>query len=122
MRPPELNEPQTPEDYPPLMRRILLLAAFASVGLAVLAAYMCRDGLSEVLGIKADAYAARDRVVAAFAGIPTAIGGLFAAVQGWAGLPRKIARPVAILGFVLNLGVILGVGVPFIVEYLKTHT
>lgn len=122
MRPPELNEPQTPEEYPPLMRRILLLAAFVSVGIAVLAAFMCRDGLSEVLGLKADAYAARDRVVAAFAGIPTAFAGLFAAVQGLAGSPRRLARTVAILGILLNLAVILGVGIPFLLDYLKTNT
>lgn len=121
MRQPELNEPQSPEEYPPLLRRILFLGALASIGIAVLAAFMCKDGLADVLGLKSDPYAARDRVVAAFAGIPTAIGGIAAAVCGRAGTPVRAAKIAALLGIILNTAVILGVGIPFLLDYIKSN-
>lgn len=120
MRQPELNEQQSPDEMPPLVRKLLFLSALGSVGLAALAIFYVRPGFEELLGLKSDPWGELERGVALVAGLPAAFAGLFAAWQGFSGLPKAASRIAAIIGVVLNLAVLLVVGVPFLLEYLKT--
>lgn len=119
MRTPEHIPAQTDDECPVVVRRIFLLAALGSVVLAVLAYAMVRPGLDEVLGLKHDPWGDRDRGVACVAGFTSAIAGLIAAWQGFSGVPKRVARTLATLGLLLNLAVLLGAGIPFLLDYLK---
>lgn len=119
MRTPE-HTPATPDDeLPPLIRRIFLVAAFGSVALAVLATLIIKPGLEEVLGLKHDPWGDRDRGVACVAGFTAAFAGVLAAWQGFSGEPRRLARLAAGLGLALNLAVLLGAGIPFLLDHLR---
>ena len=119
MRLPELNETPDDDEMPRLVRRIFFLAALGSIGLAVLAAAMTRPGFEELMGMKHDQWGDRDRMVALIAGFPTALAGCFAAWQGFSGLPKIPSRIAASIGLLLNLTVLLGAGIPFLLDYLK---
>lgn len=142
MRMPELSEPEPVDEMPKLVRRIFFVAAIASVGLALLAAHMVRPGLDELLrdrhdgvlgalaetlfqieklcGLKpAHGFAGeRDKALIYMAGIPIALCGLVAAIQGLSGLPKKASRLFGVTGIALNLFVLLGAGIPALIDYL----
>ena len=120
MRQPVHAEQQSPDELPPLVRKLLFLSALGSIGLAALAIFYVRPGFEELLGLKADPWGEVDRGVALVAGLPAPVAGLFAAWQGWTGLPKAASRIAAIIGVILNLAVLLGVGLPFLIAYLKT--
>lgn len=120
MRTPELIDPQAPEDMPLLARRIFFIAALASLALAGLSCFFVIPGLQEVLGQKADEWGELDRTRSIFAGLPAALCGVFAAGIGWDGSPKKASRIAALIGFTLNLAVLLVGGLPFLKEFLKT--
>jgi hypothetical protein len=120
MRQPVHADQQSTEEMPPLVGKLLLLSAIGSIGLAALAIFYVRPGFEELLGLKKDPWGELDRGVALVAGLPAALAGLFAAWQGWAGRPKTPSRIAAIIGVILNLAVLLGVGVPFLLAYLKT--
>ena len=53
---PELTEPQSVEEMPVLVRRIFLVAAAGSIVLALLAAYMVKPGLEQLLHLREDSF------------------------------------------------------------------
>lgn len=119
MRPPEHSPETEAEALPGSVKTILLVAAIASVVLALWAAFLVRPGLEEVLGMKHDPWGDRDRGVACMAGFTSAFAGILAAWQGWSGAPKRIARTFAVLGLILNLAVLLAAGIPFLLDHLS---
>lgn len=119
---PELNEPQPVEEMPALVRRIFFFAAVGSVVLALIAAYMVRPGLEQLLQLDANSFQGqRDKALIYMAGLPVALCGVIAAVQGWSGEPRRASRIFAAIGFLASLAVLLGAGIPSLLEYLKNN-
>ncbi len=119
MRPPELIQPPTDDECPPLVRRLFFAAAVGAVIMGLAAAHVARPGFEEVMGWKHDAWGDRDRGVAAVSGLTLAFGGMLAAWQGFSGLPKRLSRLIAGLGFGLSLTVFLGVGAPLVLDYFR---